>query len=86
MDSNYHIHSAWLVEAEDAEYRKKEIIESEKVLDILKEIVYNIRRKKEKIRLEDYSQVDWSHKQAHLNGYNEALRHIESILDIHNVT
>lgn len=55
------------------------VIQSEKVLDKLVEILYNMREDKRATVLADYDTPSWSHKQAHLNGQ---LDMIAKVLDI----
>ena len=38
------------------------------------------RKLKESINIDDYDNPSWSHKQAHRNGYNQAIREIMVIL------
>lgn len=60
----------------EAEDLKKSLLSSKKVLDKLSEICYNISISKENIREGDYDNPSWAYKQAHLNGYRDALNTI----------
>lgn len=51
------------------------------LLDKLRKIVYNIRVEREKVSTADYDCPSWSHKQAHNNGFDEAIRTLEKILN-----
>lgn len=64
----------------EIEERKKFLASEQKVLDILRKIVYNIRTSQEIVSENDYDSPSWSHKQAHLNGESSALRRIERLL------
>jgi hypothetical protein len=70
----YTFDSRWFqgVAAEDVENLKSQLISDKKTLDNLKKIVYNMIRKLEDVRTDDYESPSWSHKQAHRNGLLEA--------------
>ena len=78
------ISETWLkgLTGTDREEMKKLVLNSEKVLDKLKEILYNMQVKKSEVSLEDYDNPSWSHRQAHLNGEASALRRVVEILTI----
>lgn len=59
----------------------KIVLNSNLVLDKLRKIVYNRVISGEKVSVADYDNPSWSHKQAHINGQNSALREILDILD-----
>lgn len=65
---------------QEIEERKKFLLSEQKTLDILREIVYNMRISQETISETDYDSPSWSHKQAHLNGESSAFRRIERLL------
>lgn len=46
------------------------------LLDKLTEIVYNMVTSSEEVNLTDYDSPSWSHRQAHVNGHNHALRKV----------
>lgn len=66
----------------DQENFKQLVLSSEKVLDKLRKIVYNMSIDEEKVKTVDYDSPSWSHKQAHLNGKAEAFREIMNLLEI----
>jgi hypothetical protein len=74
----------WLrgLQGEELERRKELVLSNKKVLDILKEMLYNMDKKAEVITLEDYDSPSWSHKQAHINGGKAMLRRIISLVDL----
>lgn len=61
---------------------KQLVLSSEKVLDKLRKIVYNMSIDEEKVKTIDYDSPSWSHKQAHHNGKSEAYREIMELLEI----
>lgn len=79
------VNTAWTKQTKTAQ-EKKEIeqlvLNSEKVLDKLKEILYNIQVRKSDTVLTDYDTPSWSHKQAHLNGEQAMLQKILEIVTI----
>lgn len=56
------------------------LLSSEKVLDKLRKIVYNMCINEEKVKTIDYDSPSWSHKQAHMNGKLEAYRTVLDLL------
>lgn len=79
------IAAIWLSEAKTAaekEEIKNLVISSEKVLDKLAKILYNMQEKKRGSVLVDYDTPSWSHKQAHLNGETAMLERIIDIVTI----
>lgn len=79
-----HINEAWLrgLKPQEREEMKLLVLSSEKVLDKLRKILYNIEVKKDEVKLEDYDNPSWSHKQAHLNGEKAMLRKVIELLTI----
>jgi hypothetical protein len=78
------IQTQWLAglkEPERAQF-KQTVIGSKKVLDKAREIVYNIVKEAEKVRINDYDSPSWSHKQADQNGYVRALREVMLLLEV----
>lgn len=76
--------SIWLSSEKTAkgkENLKKTILSSKFVLDILREMVYNIYVDSLSVSQSDYNNPSWSHVQAHKNGEQEALRKILDLLD-----
>lgn len=67
---------------EEREEMRLLLVNNEKLLDKLKEILYNIQVKKETSVLDDYDTPSWSHKQAHQNGEAAAIRKILDIITI----
>ena len=67
------------------EKEKKDFIEyvrnSEKVLDRLKEIVYNAVKESE-VKANDYDSPSWAYRQAHSNGIGEAVDKMLKVLSI----
>ena len=78
------VNEAWLtgLNPKEREEMKNFIVANEKVLDKLKEILYNIVVKKEEVKLDDYNNPSWSHKQAHLNGEQALARKMLEVLTI----
>lgn len=65
--------------------RKQVVSRSKFILDIAREIVYNMSIETQKTSESDYDSPSWSHKQAHLNGKQEAYREIMAILTIKEI-
>lgn len=82
------MNSKWLgsLKGEDRENFKLSVLQSKKVLDKLHEMCYNMYRDREKIEFTDYDSPSWSHRQAHTNGYLEALRDVMKLTDIKQTT
>lgn len=72
---------AGLKEPERSQF-KQTVIGSKKVLDKAREIVYNIVKEAEKVRISDYDSPSWSHKQADQNGYVRALHEVMLLLEV----
>jgi hypothetical protein len=68
---------------EEQEQFKQTVLGSQKVLDKLREICYTM---KVESKSTDYDSPSWAFKQAHSNGYNQALLDIISILQIEKET
>lgn len=79
----YQIKTEWLkgLKPDEAEKQKKSIIASKLVLDKLIEICYNIKKDKDK-SVYNYDTPSWSYKQAHVNGYKQALDDIIQLITI----
>ena len=74
----------WLKDLKDSKEREEftnTLLNSQKVLDKLSKIVYNMCIDGEKVKSTDYDSPSWSHKQAHLNGERAAYQKILSLLD-----
>jgi len=82
MASNNRLKTVWFQDLpkEEQEKFKELVLGSKKVLDKLSKIVYNMGVSGEKVNVDQYDSPSWSHKQAHLNGYNAALRDVLDIL------
>jgi hypothetical protein len=61
---------------------KQSVLGSKIVLDKLGKIVYNMCISGEKVSIDQYDTASWSHRQAHQNGRNEALREILELITI----
>lgn len=61
---------------------EKIVYASKKVLDKLKDIVYNKINGVEKTSVEDYTSPSWAYLQADRNGYRRALEEMLSILTV----
>jgi len=70
------------LKTDEVEERKSFLLSNQKVLDILKEIVYNIRISCENVSETDYDSPSWSHKQAHHNGEVASLKRIERLITL----
>jgi hypothetical protein len=82
MDNKPRLKTVWFQDLprEEQEQFKQIVLGSKKVLDKLSEIVYNMSISGEKVSIDQYDSPSWSHKQAHQNGYNAALREVLEIL------
>lgn len=67
---------------EEAEEFKEYLLNSKKVLDKLRKMLYNMYREAEKTSLNDYDSASWAYKQAHLNGKKEVIRHLISLVTL----
>ena len=78
------VNQAWLTGLNGTEKDKmrQEVLNSQNLLDKLVEILYNMQEKKMDTVLGDYDTPSWSHKQAHINGQNAALRKVIEIITI----
>ena len=81
--AQHRLKTAWFQDLPkaDQENFKQLVLSSEKVLDKLRKIVYNMSIEEERVKTIDYDSPSWSHKQAHLNGKAEAFREIMNLLD-----
>jgi hypothetical protein len=67
---------------DEQESFKKIVGQSEKTLDRLREICYNIVKNGERISVSDYDNPSWAYKQADRNGYLRAYEELIRLLDI----
>lgn len=67
---------------EERENFKAQILAAKNVLDKLNKIVYNMYNEKRDVAFSDYDSPSWLAKQAHANGYCEALRKILELVDV----
>lgn len=76
--------SVWFegLNASEKEEMQKNVENSEKVLDKLVKILYNIQERTRDSVLVDYDTPSWSHKQAHINGEIAMLKKIIDIVTI----
>ena len=65
---------------EEIAQRKKDLLANKKILDIVKDIVYNMGIGTNKVTEKDYDCPSWANKQAHRNGLNEAFQRIHNLL------
>lgn len=74
----------WLDDLKGEERKRFEenVLGSKNVLDKLQNIVYNMIQSREAVNTNDYDSASWSHKQAHHNGYTEALRDVIKIIQV----
>ncbi len=70
------------LKADERDNFRQEVLRSKKVLDKLAEIVYNMSKYRAEVSFDDYDSPSWSHKQAHTNGYNEAIRQVIELLTL----
>lgn len=81
--SPYKLKTTWTQSIRDPEEKVKfeqHVLSSQKVLDKLREIVYNKVLDGEKVKVVDYDNPSWSHRQADLNGYVRGLREVIELL------
>lgn len=78
------INEAWLqgLTGPERDKMKEEVLSSTNLLDKLTKILYNMQEKGQSTVLSDYDTPSWSHKQAHLNGENAAIRKVLEIVTI----
>lgn len=76
--------SQWLgtLKGDERENFKLSILSSKIVLDKLHEIVYNMYKDRSREQISDYDSPSWAYKQAHTNGYLEALSKILELTEI----
>lgn len=70
------------LKGEEKENFKKSLLQSKKVLDKLQEICYNMYIDKRRVEFSDYESPSWAYRQAHTNGYSEAMNDVFKLLDI----
>lgn len=82
--SQLKINESWLrgLSGQEREEMKQLVLNSEKVLDKLDKMLYNMQVKKSETVLTDYDTPSWSHKQAHLNGELAALKRVRDLVTI----
>ena len=68
-------------QAEQEEF-KKVVLNSNLVLDRLRDLCYNTIKNGEKSSLTDYDSPSWAYKQADQLGYNRAYQEIITLLDL----
>lgn len=68
----------------EQEERKKLVLGSQKVLDILREICYNTINDGELTKESDYDSPSWHFRQADRNGYLRAYREIAKLCELDN--
>jgi hypothetical protein len=66
----------------EVEAMKKSVFGSKIVLDKLIEICYNRSQALKSVRESDYDSPSWAFKQAHKNGYTQALDDLVEILTL----
>lgn len=78
------ISEQWLAGLPSAEREgfKKEVLSSKKVLDKLKEMLYNIGEGKRESVLHDYDSPSWAFKQAHINGEVAMIKAVIELISI----
>lgn len=78
------VHPKWFSHRSKAEQEeiKNIVVNSQKLLDILKEICYNTIQNGVKVRETDYDSPSWAYKQADHNGYLRAWREIEQLITL----
>lgn len=79
-----HFDTRWFagLTSKEVEEMKTILLSDKKVLDILSKILYNMSTKEEKVTSVDYDSPSWSHKQAHKNGYREAILSIARMVNL----
>lgn len=83
MSESRKVNLIWVKDLKNEEERtkfKETVLNSQKVLDKLREIVYNMSIDRERVKSTDYDSPSWAYKQAHLNGEQEAYRKVIEIL------
>ena len=78
----------WLknLEGKERDELQKSIRSSKIMLDKLSEIVYTISESRNSPKASDYDSPSWAYLQAHNNGYLEACRHFQTLLDLKEPT
>lgn len=83
MPRNSKLKTAWIAGIKDPSERESfssQVLSSQKVLDKLRQIVYNKVLDGERVSVGDYDNPSWSHKQADRNGYLRGLREVIELL------
>lgn len=70
------------MKGEEKENFRLSILNSEKVLDKLREIVYNRLKDRRNVTTSSYANSAWCYEQAHRNGAVEELERIIGLLNI----
>jgi len=76
----YNFDSRWFsnLPSTDVDAFKQQLISDKNTLDKIKEIVYNIVKSENDVRMSDYDTPNWANKQAHrlgrLDAFNSILR------------
>lgn len=80
----HNIAEVWLhgLKGEDREKMKAFVLANTILLDKLAKILYNMQVRSESTVLSDYDTPSWSHKQAHVNGFNDAIKKISEICTV----
>jgi hypothetical protein len=65
--------------------RKSFIQANKKVLDFLDEILYNMSIDEDKSSPTDYDCPSWAYKQAHVNGFKDALDKVRKLIHIKEI-
>lgn len=79
------ISQRWLAKAKTEPERQQIrdlVVNSELLLDKLKEMLYNMQEELRDTVLVDYDTPSWSHKQAHLNGELDMLRKVIDLVTL----
>ena len=76
------ISTEWLkgLSEEEKESFKKTLLNSDFILDKLREILYNRCQEKESTKISDYDKASWSHYQAHKNGAIDELKTVINLI------
>ncbi len=70
----------------DQQEERKNLVKSNKiVLDFLGEILYNMSIDEDKTSSLDYDCPSWAYKQAHINGFKDALDKVRKLIHIKEI-
>jgi hypothetical protein len=67
---------------QDQQERKNLVLNSEKILDILHQMVYNMSIVESRTSSSDYDSPNWAYRQAHQNGKLEAYTEVLNLLTV----